>query len=52
LAPLAVKVVLLPLQNAAEGGLTVTVGVVLIVTVAVAVTAAHPPEGGVVYVIV
>ena len=43
---------LLPLQKAADVGETITVGVVLIVTVAVAVTAAQPPDAGVVYVIV
>lgn len=46
LAPLAVRVTLLPLQKAADGGVTETVGLVLIVTDVVAFTAAQPPDDG------
>jgi hypothetical protein len=46
LAPLAVKVTVLPLQNAAVGGLTETVGVALMVTDVIAFTAAQPPDDG------
>lgn len=52
LAPLAVNVTLLPLQNAAEAGVTETVGLALMVTEAIAFTAAQPPDDGTVYVTV
>src|ERR1044072_2260156 len=43
LAPLAVNVTLLPLQNSAEGGVTVIIGSALIATVAaVLVAETHP----------
>src|ERR1044072_476722 len=46
LAPLTVRVTLLPLQNAAEAGVTEMVGLALIVTDVVAFTAAQPPDDG------
>jgi hypothetical protein len=50
--PLAIRVVLVPLQIVIEVGETEIAGVELIVTDVVTGIAAHPPDAGIVYVTV